>query len=232
VTFFYAQVVHLDVDAIARQLESIVVPMQERFSYKPGSYYNHALFFLSTAIHRVMPAAMHKVIMMDVDLRFRHDIKLLYDQFARFNDTNVIGIAREMQPVYRHLFWQHRRDNSNTRVGEPPPNGLTGFNSGVLLLDLDRMRESDLYNSMLTREKIEKLADDFHIKGHLGDQDFFTVVSMVHEELFYVLPCIFNRQLSTWWRDHGYKDVFDQYHKCDGDVVIYHGNGKSLIPDD
>ncbi|ELU12058.1 hypothetical protein CAPTEDRAFT_219773 [Capitella teleta] len=225
------KIVHLDVDHLATELADIVEPMQERFSYKKGSYYNHALFFLSTAIHRVMPSTMHRAIMMDVDLKFRGDIKQLYDQFSLFDETHVMGLAREMQPVYRHLFWYHRRENPGTRVGDPPPNGLTGFNSGVLLLDLDRMRSSQLYNSMLERKNIESLADEFRIKGHLGDQDFFTLLGMVHEELFYVLPCVFNRQLSSWWKDHGYKDVFHLYHDCEGDVLIYHGNGKTKIPD-
>lgn len=223
--------VNLDIDDLAHQLEDIIKPMQDKFS-KPGAYYYHSLFFLSTGIHRVMPESMHKVIMLDADLKFRGDIKLLYQQFDNFKEGNVMGLAHELQPIYRHLFWFHRRENPGTRVGEPHPDGLAGFNSGVILLDLDKMRKSELYNEMLKAETVEKMVNDFKIKGHLGDQDFFTMIGMVHEELFYVLPCVFNRQLSTWWRDHGYKDVFDSYHACEGDIIIYHGNGKTKIPND
>jgi len=115
-------------------------------------------------------------------------------------------------------------------VGEPPPHGLPGFNSGVLLLDLDRMRNSTLYNTMLVEESVHRLCEQFHFKGHLGDQDFFTLVGMLHQQLFYVLPCQWNRQLCQWWRNNGYQDVFDKYFQCDGDIMIYHGNCNTPIP--
>jgi lipopolysaccharide biosynthesis glycosyltransferase len=132
--------------------------------------------------------------------------------------------------VYRHTFYQYRGEHRGTLVGEPPPDGLPGFNSGVLLLDLDRMRQSSLYNSLLDEENVHSLCDEFHFKGHLGDQDFFTLVGMRYRQLFYVLPCQWNRQLCQWWREHGYQDIFDQYFRCDGDVMIYHGNCNTPIP--
>ena len=170
--------------------------------------------------------------MLDVDIKFASDIKHLWAQFDNFKDTNIIGIARDGQPVYRHVFWQYRNENPGTRVGNPPPNGLTGFYSGVLLLDLERMRQSELYHSLITAESVDKLTKKFHFKGHLGDQDFFSLLSMEHEELFYVLPCNWNRQLCQWWRQHGYADVFDQYYKCDGHIHIWHGNCNTPIPTD
>lgn len=146
--------------------------------------------------------------------------------------SNLIGIARDAQPVYRHLFWKYRQENGDTRVGNPPPNGLTGFNSGVLLLDLKKLRKSELYNSLLSHEKIDQLTTKYHFKGHLGDQDFFTLVGMENEEIFYVLPCEWNRQLCRWWGEHGYEQVFDEYFRCDQEVKIYHGNCNTDIPRD
>jgi lipopolysaccharide biosynthesis glycosyltransferase len=73
--------------------------MQEHFSYKPGAYYSHALFFLSMVLHRVLPEDIHRVIMLDADLKFAGDIAQLYHQFDLFSDENVIGIANEAQPV-------------------------------------------------------------------------------------------------------------------------------------
>ncbi|RLV99154.1 hypothetical protein DV515_00010118 [Chloebia gouldiae] len=120
-----------------------------------------------------------------------------------------------------HTFWQYRRENPQTKVGEPPPDGLPGFNSGVLLLNLDAMRQSKLYNQLLEPTMVQKLTEKYHFKGHLGDQDFFTMVGMEHPELFHVLDCTWNRQLCTWWRDHGYSDVFDQYFQCEGETHIF-----------
>lgn len=169
--------------------------------------------------------------MLDADLKFTDDIKKLHDRFRLFKKENIIGIGRDMQPVYRHTFWQYRKENPGTRVGDPPPNGLTGFNSGVLMLDLEQMRSSKLYNSLLSAEHLNTLTKEFHFKGHLGDQDFFSLLFMKYEWLFHVLPCTWNRQLCQWWREHGYKDVFDQYFTCEGDIKIYHGNCGTPIPD-
>lgn len=126
-------------------------------------------------------------------------------------------------------------------MGEPPPHGLTGFNSGVLLLDLAKLRQSELYDSLLNHETIDRLTAKYQFKGHLGDQDFFTLVGMEHEEMFYVLPCEWNRQLCRWWGEHGYEHVFDDYFRCeppsdddgranDDGIKIYHGNCNTAIP--
>ncbi|XP_013414815.1 xyloside xylosyltransferase 1-like [Lingula anatina] len=226
------RVVHLDIDTMAKELHSIVLPMQKYFSYKPGSYYSDSLFFLSAAIHRVVPETMHRVIMLDADLKFREDIAKLYQKFNDFKEHNVIGIAYEGQPVYRHTFWKYRQENPSTRVGDPPPKGLPGFNSGVLLLDLHRMRNSKHYNSLINEQVLEEQTKKYSFKGHLGDQDFFTLISIEHEELFYVLPCNWNRQLCKYWRDKGYESVFDLYFKCEGPIYVYHGNCHTPIPED
>lgn len=94
------------------------------------------------------------------------------------------------------------------------------------------MRASPLYNQLLEPSNVAKLADHYRFRGHLGDQDFFSMIGMEHPELFYSLACGWNRQLCTWWRDHGYGDVFQLYYHCGGPVYIYHGNCNSPIPDD
>ncbi|KAJ7324556.1 hypothetical protein JRQ81_017576 [Phrynocephalus forsythii] len=196
--------------------------MQKLFSAGAGTYYGDPLFFLSVALHRLLPREISRIIQVDLDVEYRANIRELFDEFDNFPEGAVIGIAREMQPVYRHIFWQYRKEHPGTKVGDPPPDGLPGFNSGVLLLDLEAMRRSELYNGLLEAGAVRRLADKFHFRGHLGDQDFFTLVGMEHPRLFYTLDCTWNRQLCTWWRDHGYSDVFDHYFQCNGHVKIYH----------
>jgi lipopolysaccharide biosynthesis glycosyltransferase len=226
------RVVSLDADDLAKRMHQLVSKMQSHFSHSPASYYGDSLFFLSIGLFKVFDPKVKRIILLDADLKFKTDISKLHALFNKFNESNLIGIAHDGQPVYRHLFWQYRNENPGTRVGSPPPNGLTGFNSGVLLLDLAKQRKSSLYESLLTPEAVDRLTAKYHFKGHLGDQDFFTLVGMEHEELFYVLPCTWNRQLCTWWGDHGYADVLDQYYKCSGRVNIYHGNCDTRIPQD
>ncbi|XP_064642111.1 xyloside xylosyltransferase 1-like [Lineus longissimus] len=220
-----------EIDTMAKQLHEIVKPLQDHFSAHPGAYYSDALFFLSVAVHRVMPDTMHRAIMLDADLKFYTDIAELYNLFGKFSPNQVIGIANEMQPVYRHTFYPYRSKNQGTRVGDPPPDGKPGFNSGVLLLDLDKMRKSELYNAQINRDKIKTLTDKYSFKGHLGDQDFFTLLGMEFDDLFYVIPCCWNRQLCQWWKDKGYESIFDLYHSCKEKVNVYHGNCNTPIPD-
>ncbi|XP_060933996.1 xyloside xylosyltransferase 1 [Limanda limanda] len=230
-TFEYEVLFH-DVVALTQKLFPIVEAMQKHFSAGSGAYYSDAIFFLSVAMHHIMPDSQTRIVQLDLDLKYRTNIRDLFQEFDLFPPGAVIGITREMQPVYRHTFWQYRKENPQTRVGEPPPEGLPGFNSGVMLLDLGAMRASALYNQLLEPSNVAKLADQYRFRGHLGDQDFFTMIGMEHPELFYSLTCGWNRQLCTWWRDHGYGDVFQMYYRCEGPVYIYHGNCNSPIPDD
>ena len=93
------------------------------------------------------------------------DISGLYEEFSQFSSEAVIGIGHEMQPVYRHMLSKYRQTHPDSRVGLPPPNGLTGFNSGVLLLNIVKMRESSLYNSLLNAETVQRLTEKFSMKG-------------------------------------------------------------------
>ncbi|GCB61687.1 xyloside xylosyltransferase 1 [Scyliorhinus torazame] len=229
---FSYQVIFHDVDVLTQTLFPVVEAMQKHFSAGSGAYYSDSIFFLSVAMHRIMPTEMTRIVQLDLDLKYMSNIRSLFGEFEKFQPGAVIGIAREMQPVYRHTFWQYRRENPQTKVGDPPPDGLPGFNSGVMLLNLEAMRQSELYNQLLNMENVRKLAEKYHFKGHLGDQDFFTLIGMEHIGLFHILDCTSNRQLCTWWRDHGYDEVFDLYFKCDVQVKIYHGNCNTPIPDD
>ncbi|XP_056460481.1 xyloside xylosyltransferase 1 [Gadus macrocephalus] len=230
-TFQYEVVFH-DVVDLTHKLFPIVEAMQKHFSAGSGAYYSDAIFFLSVAMHHIMPQSLSRIVQVDLDLKYRTNIRDLFKQFDHFPPGAVLGITREMQPVYRHTFWQYRKENPKTKVGEPPPDGLPGFNSGVMLLDLKAMRASALYNQLLEPGNVAKLADQYRFRGHLGDQDFFSMIGMEHPQLFYALACGWNRQLCTWWREHGYGDVFQLYYRCDGPVYIFHGNCNTAIPDD
>ncbi|KAL4630738.1 xyloside xylosyltransferase 1 [Arapaima gigas] len=229
---FQYEVVYHDVAVLTEKLFPIVEAMQKHFSAGSGAYYSDAIFFLSVAMHRIMPSDLKRILQLDLDLQFRSNIRDLFEEFYHFQTGAVIGIAREMQPVYRHTFWQYRRENPKSKVGDPPPDGKPGFNSGVMLLDLEAMRSSVLYNHLLEPKRVAELAEQYHFRGHLGDQDFFTMIGMEHPDLFHPLSCGWNRQLCTWWRDHGYSDVFESYYHCEGPVHIYHGNCNTPIPDD
>lgn len=133
---------------------------------------------------------------------------------------------------FRHVLWSYRQKNPGTKVGEPPPYGKTGFNSGVKLVNLHEMRNNRVYNELLQSENISKIASKYEFKGHLGDQDFYSLISFDYSDMFYTLPCQWNRQLCTWWKNNGYQDVFDLYFKCNPPFHVLHGNCNTPIPED
>lgn len=203
--------------------------MQEHFSAPWGHHYAEPLFCLSLGLHRVFQGS-KRIILIDIDTRITSDIVQLHRHFTLFNDTTIMGIAYEQQPVYRHGLQEYRKRKPGTRCGEPPDRGFPGFNSGVLLLDLGRMRSSALYQELLLKERVENLTAKYSFKGILGDQDYYTLLGCEHPELFHVLPCTWNKQLCRYWYEHGYRDVFGDYQVCKGEVNIYHGNCNSAIP--
>lgn len=175
---------------------------------------------------------------------FRTDAKSLFDQFRHFDEEHLFGLAPELTPVYRHTLYKYRAKNPLTLLGTPyyphagsfssyrrPRHGYPGLNSGVVLMDFERMRSSKFYAENLEREQVERLVEKYHFRGHLGDQDFYTLLGFEFPSLVYRLDCAYNRQLCTWWKDHGYSDVFDTFFHCEGRIRVYHGNCNTRIPE-
>ncbi|XP_065060646.1 xyloside xylosyltransferase 1-like [Rhopilema esculentum] len=204
--------------------------LQQLFSSGEGAYYSHAIFFIAPVIHKILPKNIKRVVMLDTDLQFRADIKDLFRLFDSMSERAIMALATDQQPVYRHVLWSYRNKNPGTKVGGPPPDGLTGFNSGVKLVNVEEMRNSKLYNQLIQGQNASRLAKKYDFKGHLGDQDFYSLISFDYPHLFYNLPCQWNRQLCTWWKNHGYQHVFDMYFKCDAPYYVLHGNCNTPIP--
>ncbi|XP_065656198.1 xyloside xylosyltransferase 1-like [Hydra vulgaris] len=221
---------YLDINAVTKELSKIILVMQDLFSSPAGSYYSKSLFFIPLALHRINSLRnVTHLIMIDVDIELRTDIRHLYNIFLQMGPEQLFGLAREQQPTYRHITSAYRKRHKKTAVGNPPPFGLTGFNSGVKLVNLTSLRHSKLYNSYLDYPvKLKHLADKFSFRGHLGDQDFFTLLSFLHKDMFYELPCQWNRQLCEWWRSI-YPLVFDQYFNCTPPFFAVHGNCDTKI---
>ena len=51
---------------------------------------------------------------------------------------------------------------------------LKGFNTGVVLFDLERMRQSAEYNGFLEAEEVARVMNKYGYHVSLGDQDWFT----------------------------------------------------------
>ncbi|XP_065559485.1 xyloside xylosyltransferase 1-like [Artemia franciscana] len=167
-----------------------------------------------------------KIVVLDVDLEFRSPLDELFNHFKQMSPNQIIAVAYDQTPYYRKAFRKYRTKNPLTSIGSPSP-GHQGFNTGVMLFDLKKMRDSKELSFHLTENGYISLFGKYQMVSHLGDQDFFTLLGAEYPYLFYILDCSFNRQMSPQF----FSDpLFDKYHKCDNEVKIYHGNGKSVIP--
>lgn len=249
-----------DVRDCAEKISDIVHSMSPLFNYRSGSYYSDALFLLSLGMHRIVDRNMQRAILIDCDVVFRSSIRELFDQFEFFAPDQLFGLAPELTPVYRHVLSRYRMNNPHTLFGSPyylkkvpsrddaplPKEGhnknsihssvrqglgYPGLNSGVVMLHLDRIRRSRLYEEIIKESTIKNMAEKYSFQGHLGDQDFYTLMGFEFPGLIYRLDCVWNRQLCTWWREHGYSDIFDSYFHCEGTVKIYHGNCNTRAPE-
>ncbi|XP_012285105.1 xyloside xylosyltransferase 1 [Orussus abietinus] len=227
------KVQYYDVRHLASQLEDIISAMSPHFSSKPGTYYSDALFFLSLGLHKIAPIEQELAVMFDADTKFRKDIKELFKEFDNFGSKALFGLAPELTPVYRHVLYLYRSKHPNTTFGEPRHSGgYPGYNSGMVLFNLNRLRMSLEYDQIVSKESVEHMTRKYRFKGHLGDQDFYTVLGMERPELIHTVNCGWNRQLCTWWRDRGYADVFANYSQCNSETKLWHGNCNTPIPDD
>lgn len=160
--------------------------------------YNDKLFYTGPLYHRIFPN-LNKLIFMDVDLDIQSNINLLYQQFAQFSQENLLGVAHDLSLHYRLNLENYRRRHPASTLGDPGP--TQGFNTGVVLYNLARMRESEEYNRLLSGEEVKRVMRKYGYTVSLGDQDWFTNIGYEAPHLFYRLPCQFNAQVSVqYWR--------------------------------
>lgn len=156
---------YYNVHKSAAEIEDIISVMSSYFSSKPGTYYSDALFFISLGLHRIAPSNQDVAVMVDADTKFRSNIKLVFEEFGHFSNEALFGLGPELSPVYRHVLYLYRNKNPKTTFGEPGClGGYPGYNSGVILIHLKRLRESLEYDQIVGRDSVEHLVEKYEFK--------------------------------------------------------------------
>ena len=124
------------------------------------------LFYISPFYHLVFP--FEKFIVTDVDITYLHSINLLYAEFDHFAPGQLYGFSKDMSPLYRAMLRQYRSEHPDANIGDP--GDMQGVNTGVVLLHLERMRHSEVFNKYLDHDFMTGLCDKYHFKGFIGDQ--------------------------------------------------------------
>ena len=172
-------------------------------SWIKNTHYSGVYGLLKLMIPDILPVSVKKAVVFDVDMIMNDDINSLLMYFEMFNKDQAIGLVENQSNWYLKSSWP--------AVGH-------GYNSGVILIDLVKVRS--LKWKTLWVGITEKLLQT-HYETQLADQDIINALIFEHPNIVYTLPCVYNYQLNqnVVGRFCPLKEL-DLHHK----VKVYHWN--------
>ncbi|KAG4080157.1 hypothetical protein HA402_008228 [Bradysia odoriphaga] len=117
------------------------------------------------------------VLYVDTDTLFLTPVSDIWHFFTEFNSTQIAGLSPEHED--RNVGWYNR-------FAKHPFYGPMGLNSGVMLMNLTRMRK------FKWEEYILPLYKEFKLKITWGDQDLINILFYYHPDKLYLFPCEWN----------------------------------------
>ncbi|KAI0217770.1 LARGE xylosyl- and glucuronyltransferase 1 [Lamellibrachia satsuma] len=182
----------------------------------PNKHYSGVYGLMKLTLPNCLPATLQKVLVLDTDITFASDIAELWGIFNKFRENSelpltgvlyaqAIGLVENQSDWYLGKIWKHHN---------PWPALGRGFNTGVILLDLDRLRRLNwvqIWRLIAERELMSMLTTV------LADQDIFNAVLKQHPYLLHRLPCQWNVQLSDNTRS-------EQCYRHMADLKVIHWN--------
>uniref|UniRef100_A0A7N6B133 LARGE xylosyl- and glucuronyltransferase 1 n=1 Tax=Anabas testudineus TaxID=64144 RepID=A0A7N6B133_ANATE len=172
--------------------------LKSEVSWIPNKHYSGIYGLMKLVLTKTLPSNLQRVIVLDTDITFATDIAELWAVFHKFKGQQVLGLVENQSDWYLGNLWKNHR---------PWPALGRGFNTGVILLLLDRLRKlrwEQMWRLTAERELMSMLSTS------LADQDIFNAVIKQNPFLVHQLPCFWNVQLSDHTRSEKcYKDVSD-----------------------
>lgn len=141
------------------------------------------------------------VLYMDTDTLFLSPVSEIWNYFTQFNTTQLAGLSPEHED--ENVGWYNR-------FARHPFYGQLGVNSGVMLMNLTKMRE------FKWEEKILPIYKEFRLKITWGDQDLINILFFFHPDKLFVFNCEWNYR-----PDHC---MYMSVCKAPSGVKIVHGN--------
>ncbi|XP_061885639.1 xylosyl- and glucuronyltransferase LARGE2s isoform X2 [Entelurus aequoreus] len=205
---------HFITDAVANQIlsslfQSWMVPslqvsfydadkLKSEVSWIPNKHYSGIYGLMKLTLTKALPPDLSKIIVLDTDITFATDIAELWGVFRKFTDKQVIGLVENQSDWYLGNLWKNHK---------PWPALGRGFNTGVILLYLERLRRikwEQMWRLTAEKELMNMLSTS------LADQDIFNAFIKQNPVLVHQLPCFWNVQLSDHTRSElCYTDVSD-----------------------
>ncbi|CAN8007750.1 unnamed protein product [Ixodes pacificus] len=125
------------------------------------------------------------VLYVDSDIMFLHPVEDLWKYFGEMNDQQLTFMVSDVEDPSLSLYFHRQR--------KMPRYGRYGLNSGVMLMNLTRMREFGL------EARLVGLADEYRNDLEYRDQDLFNIVLHDHPDRVFVGPCRWNFIHGVCW---------------------------------
>lgn len=150
----------------------------------PNRHYSGLYGLMKLVLTKVLPSSLEKTIVLDTDITFATDIAELWQLFLKMGKKEAIGLVENQSDWYLGTLWKRHK---------PWPAKGRGFNTGVMLFDLRKLRDLNwmqMWRLMAEKELMNLLATS------LADQDIINALIKQHDYLVHPLPCAWNVQLS------------------------------------
>lgn len=159
--------------------------LKAKVEWIPNKHYSQHFGMMKLLLTSVLPQTLEKAIVLDIDLTFATDIAELWLLFKKLiKNGKCIGLVENQSDWYLGNIWKNHR---------PWPALGRGFNTGVMLLRLNEMRQ-------LSWMELWKVTAEKHLLSYasvaLADQDIINAVLKEHPKMHLTLPCTWNLQLS------------------------------------
>lgn len=135
-------------------------------------------------LHWLLPRHMQHVLVIDSDTVPLKPLETLLDEIPKMRSQGaLVGLVPEQSRFYR----------GGQQFQMAP--GVIGYNGGVQLHDLARMRNSPAWDAVLDATQAGLLVYKI---GYSGDQNLYNVMVSLFPHMFHTLGCEWNRQLGSW----------------------------------
>ncbi len=132
---------------------------------------NILFFFLIFLSFQSLLSHIDSVLYVDTDTLFLSPVSDIWHFFSEFNSTQIAGLSPEHED--RNVGWYNR-------FAKHPFYGPMGLNSGVMLMNLTRMRK------FKWEEYILPLYKEFKLKITWGDQDLINILFYYHPGMYVI----------------------------------------------
>ncbi|XP_075711147.1 glucoside xylosyltransferase 1 isoform X2 [Rhinoderma darwinii] len=156
----------------------------------------------------------------DTDILFLRPVDDIWSFLNEFNSSQIAAMAPEHEEP--RIGWYNR-------FARHPYYGKTGVNSGVMLMNMTRIRKKHFKNDMTTirlhwGEILMPLLKKYKLNITWGDQDLLNIIFSHNPESLYIFPCQWNYRPDHCIYGSNCNEAEDGIFILHGNRGVYHDN--------